>query len=169
MNDITQKADKILIRYRARDIRKSDIEFIRTTIQEHFKLSRSKISRILCEKWNWKQPDGKLKESPCRHLLLQLEARGYIELPIARCTNNFLQSGGLSQQEELDLLQSQPEPIVQGDLQTATVQLIEKKERKQWRWYVNQYHYLGHQPIIADVPSRFYKRPMNASSCVILP
>jgi hypothetical protein len=150
MNDVTQKSDNVILRYRARDIRSSDIEFIQKTIKEHFKLSRSKISRILCEKWDWRQLNGKLKTTPCLDLLLQLEARGYIDLPPVTGKRNFLQSRKVSRQEELDLFQAEPDPIVAGDLKKVTVKLVEKGERKLCRWYIDQHHYLGCQPIIGE-------------------
>jgi len=73
--------DSIVFRYRARELTAQDIEFIRSTISNHYKRGRSFISRILCQKWNWIQPNGKLKEYAARDLLLRLEEKGFGVLP----------------------------------------------------------------------------------------
>jgi len=42
------------------------------------------LSRKLCEIWDWKQPNGALRDMVCRGLLLMLERVGEIELPAVR-------------------------------------------------------------------------------------
>jgi hypothetical protein len=44
-------------------------------------LSRWKLSRELCEAWQWKQANGALRDMVCRGLLLMLHRAGQIELP----------------------------------------------------------------------------------------
>jgi hypothetical protein len=39
------------------------------------------LSRELCRRWGWTQPDGRLKDVACRDILLRLEDKGLIELP----------------------------------------------------------------------------------------
>lgn len=43
--------------------------------------NRSRLSRELCERWNWRNGTGRLKDMACRTLLLKLERRGQIRLP----------------------------------------------------------------------------------------
>lgn len=43
--------------------------------------NRSRLSRELCELWEWKRPDGQLKDMACRELLRKLESRSLITLP----------------------------------------------------------------------------------------
>ena len=68
-------------RYRNRDITGEEILFIRQLIQDHPELSRWKLSRELCEAWQWKQANGALRDMVCRGLLLMLHRAGEIELP----------------------------------------------------------------------------------------
>src|SRR5271169_866669 len=70
--------------YRGRDITSEEILFIRNLIQEHPELSRWKLSRELCEVWQWKQANGALCDMVCRGLLLMLHRAGEIELPPVR-------------------------------------------------------------------------------------
>jgi len=68
-------------RYRSRNITGEEILFIRQLIADHPELSRWKLSRELCEAWQWKQANGALRDMVCRGLLLMLHRAGEIELP----------------------------------------------------------------------------------------
>src|ERR1700681_3550781 len=68
-------------RYRSRDITGEEIAFIRQLIADHPELSRWKLSRRLCEVWQWKQANGALRDMVCRGMLLMLERTGEITLP----------------------------------------------------------------------------------------
>src|ERR1035437_8707596 len=71
-------------RYRSREVTGEEIAFIRQLIAEHPELSRWKLSRQLCEAWQWKQANGALRDMVCRGLLLMLHRAGEIELPPVR-------------------------------------------------------------------------------------
>jgi len=71
----------ILFRYRSRQLDANDIAFVKETIARHYNMGRSHISRVPCEAWAWKQPNGKLKECATRDILLRLEERGLVKLP----------------------------------------------------------------------------------------
>ena len=67
--------------YRSREITGEEILFIRQLIRDYPELSRWKLSRQLCEAWQWKQANGALRDMVCRGLLLMLHRAGEIELP----------------------------------------------------------------------------------------
>jgi len=48
--------DMLPITIRKRTITKTDLEFIRATVNEHWDKGRTQISEILCRKWNWFAP-----------------------------------------------------------------------------------------------------------------
>ncbi len=73
-------------RYRGRPISAEDIVFLRQFIAEHPGLSRRRLSKKLCEAWQWKQANGALRDMVCRSLLLMLHRAGEIELPPVRYT-----------------------------------------------------------------------------------
>lgn len=66
---------------RGRQIGAEDIRLIRSLIVAQGHRGRCYISREMCRRWNWTQPDGSLKDAACRALLLGLEDRGLIRLP----------------------------------------------------------------------------------------
>jgi len=69
------------IRYRGKVFGSREIDEIREVIAAHRERSRWFISRELCRRWGWTQPNGVLKDILCRGLLLRLQAQGLIELP----------------------------------------------------------------------------------------
>ena len=70
---------------------------IKNAIKENPGWKRTKISRYLCELWDWRMPDGQLKDISCRDMLRSLDKAGKIALPKAtfrpknRRTNKYSQ------------------------------------------------------------------------------
>ena len=73
-----------IFRYRGRSLNTCDVADIRTLIAEHPGASRRALSQRLCERWDWKQPNGRLRDMVCRSLMLALHRAGHIELPPVR-------------------------------------------------------------------------------------
>lgn len=73
--------DMLPITVRKRIITEEDIPAIQATVNEHWGKGRTHISRVLCEQWNWHQPNGRLKDMACREVLLSLKRKGIISLP----------------------------------------------------------------------------------------
>ncbi len=71
----------VVLKYRGRMIRESDLPIIRALIEENPTASRRELSRKLCEAWNWIQPNGALCDMVCRGAMLALDRAGYIALP----------------------------------------------------------------------------------------
>ena len=74
----------MVLRYRGRVIRESDLSVIRALIEQYPTASRRRLSRELCEIWNWSQPNGAACDMICRGLMLALERAGHIALPPAK-------------------------------------------------------------------------------------
>ncbi|MFO8084419.1 MAG: DUF4338 domain-containing protein [Desulfobacterales bacterium] len=69
------------ITIRKRTIRETDIREIQDTIHVHWTKGRKEISKLLCRQWEWRQPNGRLKDMACREILLTLKRKGLITLP----------------------------------------------------------------------------------------
>ena len=65
-------------------ITNENIVYIKELIAAHPRASRRRLSQKLCEAWQWKQPNGALRDMVCRGLLLTLHRAGQIELPPVR-------------------------------------------------------------------------------------
>ena len=73
----------VVFKYRGRGISQEDILYIRALIERHPNESRRTLSTKLCEAWQWRQPNGALRDMVCRGMLLMLERAGQITLPPA--------------------------------------------------------------------------------------
>lgn len=58
-----------------------EIDLIRTLLAEHSDWNRTRLSRELCQRWEWFNAVGQPKDMACRLLLLKLERGGHIRLP----------------------------------------------------------------------------------------
>jgi hypothetical protein len=74
----------VVFAYRGREITGSDLGEIRNLIAAHPQASRRELSKKLCEAWQWRQPNGALRDMVCRGLMLGLHRQGLIELPALR-------------------------------------------------------------------------------------
>lgn len=68
-----------------RKIDGADMARIRQLILAHPEWSRRRLSEELCAEWDWRNGTGRLKDMATRSLLLKLERRGLVELPLRRC------------------------------------------------------------------------------------
>ncbi len=67
-----------------RGLEAADIERIRRLIAEHPGWSRRRLSEVLAAEWDWRNAGGRLKDMAARSLLVKLEARGLVVLPLRR-------------------------------------------------------------------------------------
>jgi hypothetical protein len=55
-----------LLTYRGRPVTEADVSFLRQLIADHPAFNRRALSREVCRVWDWRQPNGVLKEGVCR-------------------------------------------------------------------------------------------------------
>src|SRR4051794_40731304 len=81
----------VAFRYRGRNLSSTDIVYIRGLIAAHPEASRRSLSRLLCEAWEWRQPNGALRDMVYRSMLLLLDRAGQITLaPVSYVRHNPL-------------------------------------------------------------------------------
>jgi hypothetical protein len=73
-----------ILSYRGRTVTAADLDAIRVLLAAHPQLSRRAFSQRLCEHWDWRQPNGALRDMVARSLLLALHRAGHIALPPVR-------------------------------------------------------------------------------------
>src|SRR6266508_5564466 len=69
------------ITLRGRKFTASSIGAVKSCVKKYRKFGRTRISKEVCIRLNWKQPNGWLKDRACRDALMQLENLGIIKLP----------------------------------------------------------------------------------------
>jgi hypothetical protein len=139
--------EQVVFRYRARQLECEDIRFIQALISKHYQRGRSHISRVLCEAWQWVQPNGKLKEYAARDLLLRLEEQGLIELPKRLRPKNNLKEKSLDQ---VPLFLQEPLNGSAGEHDRPCIELVHSQDNYLWDYLVHHYHYLGLPKLVGE-------------------
>ena len=135
------------IRYRGRTYTSKEIREIQEVIGAHRERSRSFISREVCRRWNWTQPNGVLKDIICRGLLLRLEAQKLIELPPVKFPSPY---PGRRKPPVIEIDQTSIEGTL-SDLRP--IELLQVRRTPLERLYqslIEQYHYLGYSRPVGE-------------------
>jgi hypothetical protein len=131
------------IRYRGKVFGPREINEIRELIEAHRERSRWFISRELCRRWGWTQPNGVLKDIICRGLLLRLEAKGLIQLP----PRGKIPPYYLSPHKKPAKVQVDRTPIEGKLSDLRPIELLQVRRtplQKLYNSLIEQYHYLGY-------------------------
>ena len=131
------------IRYRGREFTGAEITEIREVISTHWGKSRYFISRKICQKWNWRQANGVLKDMICRGLLLHLMRLGLIELPPTRHVPPYR----LTHNIRPERIEADCTPIEGklSELRPVTLSQVRRTPLlKIYNSLIEQYHYLGY-------------------------
>jgi len=132
---------------RNRKITAKDLVFIQAVVHEHWDKGRTHISRILCQKWNWVQPSGRLKDMACRELLLTLHRKGLLDYPppIHKAYNHKRTGPKKIKVNE------KPIKCHVNELDTVTVKMVRHtKLEPLYDSLIEQYHYLGYVQIVGN-------------------
>jgi hypothetical protein len=71
------------MKYCGRDFEPTEIDLIRELLKIA-QINRSRLSRQVCERLNWRRDNGGLKDMSCRVALLRIQADGLFTLPPPR-------------------------------------------------------------------------------------
>ena len=143
-----------MIRVQGRLLSEAELEQIRQLRREHPEWSRQQLSIHLAQLWQWHNGVGQLKDMATRTLLLKLQARGLIELPLPRHrrgnSSRRAQAFATSQPE---LLPTEPPPIdcALRSLQPVGLQLVESLgARRRVTQLLERYHYRGYNGAVGE-------------------
>jgi len=136
------------INIRKRAIAEPDLELIQCIVSEHWHKGRTQISKILSQKWDWYQPNGRLKDMACREILLTLYRKGLISLPPGKHDGR-----NLKRNQSIPVVQIDQTPL-QGKLSNLPpVQLKPVRNTSLESLYnslIQQHHYLGYRQIVGN-------------------
>jgi hypothetical protein len=130
------------IELQGRRISAAQMAWLGGWIEGHPQWSRKRLARELCQRWQWVDGRGRLKDFAARSLLLKLEARGVVKLPPLRLYNRRPPRGVPS-------WESWEEPVTwEGSLREISPIGVERvmpgsEADRRWRFYLHRYHYLG--------------------------
>ncbi|WP_457554006.1 Druantia anti-phage system protein DruA [Desulfobacula sp.] len=110
-------------------------------LKEYPNWNRSRLSRELCELWNWRRPDGQLKDMACRELLRKLESRFLIKLPPR-------QRPGPGRAPIIEPVKVDKRPVDCSFSGLKPVRIIDARisteHEKTFNYLVKEYHYLSY-------------------------
>jgi len=131
-----------------RRVSAADVALISHWLQVYPSWNRTRISRELCEHWNWRNQAGRLKDMACRSLLLKLEQRGLIVLPPRRTASvNGLRN------RQLPEVECRSTPIECGLIELQPLQLIPVEKQEDaglFRFLLARHHYLGYGNTVGE-------------------
>lgn len=150
------------IKYRGRVATTEDVEFIERLIAENPCDSRWRLSKKLCMAWDWKQPNGALRDMVCRGFMLKLHRAGCIKLPPRKFTpaNPFIQR---KKPAEISVDETPVTGRVKDIKPFHFRQVRRTSSEKRFNSLINTYHYLGYcQPVGEHLKYIVYagKRPV---------
>jgi len=136
-----------IITYRRRSVTPEDVGTVRRIIETHPDKSRRFISQEVCREWDWRQPNGVLKDMVCRSLLLLLESKDLINLPPRKC----IPANPLAKRKKPSRVDVDNTAIHCSVADLFPIELKQVRRtpfEKIFNGLVSEYHYLGYtQPI----------------------
>ena len=126
---------------------------------------RTKLSQELCKMWDWKGENGQLKDISCRDVLRDLDAEGKIKLP-TRHTHGHTKGGA----DDVALMLHDT-TLIDGslsELKQLSIEVVaDKKNLREFKSYMAQYHYLGYDRNIGE-NIKYYVRDRHGRTLACL-
>lgn len=138
----------LLITIRKRTITSADLEFIQNIIYQNWDKGRTQISKILCQKWNWFQANGRLKDMACREVLLTLYRKGLINYP-----HGVHDGNNKKRNQSIPFVPIDKTPLNTklSDLEPVELKLVRNTDLETlYNSLIQQHHYLGFRQIVGN-------------------
>lgn len=118
---------------------------INAEVKSRPELTRSELSRTVCELLQWKGSDGRLKEVSCRIKLLKMHRAGIIMLPEAKPVK-FIRTVGVKKEE---ILWAEKACALKetGQIDIVAIEPGDKTKSRLWNRMMEEHHYLGSGPL----------------------
>jgi hypothetical protein len=136
-------------RYRGREITAADIQYIRKLIAANPGASRRALSTKVCEAWEWRQPNGALRDMVCRGMLLLLDRAGQIALPPV----SYVRHNPLAKRARPAPILLDTTPITGrlGNLQPLEFQQVRRtSDEPLFNGLMEEHHYLGYEQPVGE-------------------
>ena len=124
-----------------RRVGREELSGLARWMEEHPDWSRKRLARELCERWDWRNQRGRLKDFAARSFLLKLEAQGHLRLPPLqvhkrRAPRPAPQWPHWQKPESWEASLGQVHPVKLELVSAGSAAAL------RWAFYLDQYHYL---------------------------
>jgi hypothetical protein len=141
----TKKPKSIILR--GKEFFPKDITIINKIVEKYYFKGRTYISRKICEKLRWKQPNGWLKDRACREVLRLLHKKKLIHLPRSKKRKRKLNPNKPIKPILLnEMLLRQVENVYFNKIEI--LQVKGTKDEAIWNKLVYEYHYLSFKTFV---------------------
>jgi hypothetical protein len=139
-----------IITCQGKEMNKSDLLLLRKIADNHPDWSRHRITKEICDHWNWRTRTGQLKTFAARSMIDKLEQRGYIQLPAVRTTQRRTMRPAFPNDFVPPVANSVTEKL--KDITPLTIHIPQaySYEDACFGYYLNQYHYLGFHRTVGE-------------------
>jgi len=137
------------------------IERIKGTLEAESSISRSSLSRQVCEWLNWRAANGKLCEVSGRKVLLELHRRKVIDLPQREQEGFFKKRSSATPTDALPIPELSCSLPELGNVELVPLAAGSREQSRMWNALMDEYHYLGSGPL-CGAQIRYLVRSPNA-------
>lgn len=129
------------LKIQGRFVTEAEVDDVRSFLHNYPSWNRSRLSRELCVLWDWRRPDGQIKDMACRELLRKLETRSLIKLPPR-------QNPGPGRLATIESVEVDRSPISCSLVDIKPVKIVNARNNavheKTFNHLVKEYHYLSY-------------------------
>lgn len=129
------------LKIQGRFVTEAEVEDVRSFLHNYPLWNRSRLSRELCALWDWRRPDGQIKDMACRELLRKLETRSLIKLPPR-------QKPGPGRLAIIESVEVDSSPVSCSLFDIKPVKIVNARDNaaheKTFNYLVKEYHYLSY-------------------------
>lgn len=122
----------------------SELHQVQELVATHPEWSRYRLSRELCALWDWRTASGQWRDMAARTVLLKLEQRGWVRLPVRRMVSPNRHRLAAPAPRDWD---QRPIRAHLAELSPLGIQEVseEREAREELRALLAHFHYLGYR------------------------
>ena len=121
-----------------------DLRWVIACAAANYSRGRTEISRVVCRRLNWRQPNGWLKDRACRAVLIELERIGLFTLPPLRPGHTSTRKTAKEAARAFDIPRRTHQAVTR---MPRTIEFVLAKgdaNELLWNALVEKHHYLGY-------------------------
>jgi len=134
-----------------REVRATELLCLQEWIADRPSWSRKRLARELCLKWEWRTPNGRVKDFAARTFLLKLHQQGLVSLPPVRVSMRRHRLPTAPKQMEQMVV---PVPVNEGLNQLTPLSVVlavpGSCDDRVFGHYLSSHHYLGFRGTVGE-------------------
>ena len=131
------------MRYCGRTFTEKEVAWVQHEVEAEPRINRRQLSIRFCEQFDWRKPDGELKDMSCRVAFLKMSREGLLRLPEPK--NGY--NGHRPKVQRTLFGEPKPDLNVPAGKLDLQMEMTDKASLSLWNELVDRYHYLGYKPL----------------------